>query len=199
MNHRFQCQCGTLKGEVSSPERGMRAVCYCGDCQTYAHLLGHPHRVLDPLGGTDVVATHARYVTFTSDTQTLACLSLSPRAVLRWYARCCDTPIANTPRNWKLPYVGMVHTCLRQPEPLERSFPEVEMRINRKSANGNAAGGGNLRGLLRFGGMVLRLTASRLDGGYHETPFFDAIGVPVAEAVVAPLAEVEAARRAVRA
>ncbi len=57
MNHRFQCRCGALQGEVLRPERGVRAVCYCGDCQTYAHLLGEASLVLDPLGGTDVVAT----------------------------------------------------------------------------------------------------------------------------------------------
>ena len=199
MSHRFQCRCGTLQGEISHPERGMRAVCYCGDCQAYAHLLGEPQRVLDPQGGTDVVATHARYVMFTSDTQALACLSLSPRGLLRWYARCCGTPIANTPRNWKLPYVGLVHTCLRQPEPLERSFPEVQVRVNRKGAKGRVPRAGHPGGMARFGGLALRLVASRLGGGYDKTPFFDRNGVPVAEAVVAPRADVEAARRAARA
>jgi len=199
MNHPFQCRCGTLQGEISHPEHGMRAVCYCGDCQAYAHLLGQPQQVLDRQGGTDVVATHARYVVFTSGTHALACLSLSPRGLLRWYARCCGTPIANTPRNWKLPYVGMVHTCLRQPEPLERSFPEVQMRVNRKRAKGETARAGGLVGMVRFGGLALRLIASRLGGGYDRTPFFDRNGLPVAEAVVAPQAEVQAARRAAEA
>lgn len=197
MNHPFQCQCGALRGEISRPEQGMRAVCYCGDCRAYAHLLGQPQRVLDPLGGTDVVAIEARYVTLTSGTQDLACLSLSPRGLLRWYARCCSTPIANTPRNWKLPYVGLVHTCLRQPQPLEQSFPEVQIRVNRKGAKAappRIGGLDGLAGMVRFGGLASRLFASRLGGGYRKTPFFDADGAPVAEVVVAPRAEVEAAR-----
>jgi hypothetical protein len=157
--------------------------------------------VLDPQGGTEVVATHARNLAFTSDTLSLACLSLSPRGLLRWYARCCGTPIANTPRNWKVPYVGLVHTCLRQPEPLERSFPVVQMRANRKRAKGQPPPGsmgglGNLGGMLRFGGVAARLVAARLGGGYRSTPFFDRHGAPVVDVVVAPRAEVEAARRA---
>ena len=198
MNHRFQCQCGALQGEIGHPSRGLRAVCYCGDCQAYAHVLGQPQRVLDSLGGTDVVATQSKYVRFTSNTQPLACLSLSPRGLLRWYARCCSTPIANTPRNWKLPYVGLVHTCLRQPDPLEQSFPKVRMRVNTKTAKGRPPRGDRLSGMARFAGLALRLTGSRLSGGYRATPFFDAKGVPIAEVVVAPRAAVEEARRAAR-
>ena len=86
--------------------------CYCRDCQAFAHALGNPGAILDKLGGTDIVATLQQYVTFTKGTEALACLSLSERGLLRWYANCCNTPIANTARNPKLSYVGLVHTCL---------------------------------------------------------------------------------------
>jgi hypothetical protein len=198
MSHRFQCRCGQLQGVLDQPESGVRVVCYCADCQTFAHLLGQAERVLDPLGGTDIVAADSRYVRFTAGTQALACLSLSPRGLLRWYASCCDTPIAATPRNWKLPYAGLVHTCLSQPDPLEQSFPKVQMRVNTQSAKGKPPGGGGVRGMARFGGLMLRLIASRLGGGYRASPFFDARGTPVAQAVVAPRASVDQARRAVR-
>ena len=196
MSHHFQCQCATLRGEIVQPARGVRAVCYCGDCQTYAHLLGEPQRVLDPLGGTEVVATPASNVRFTTATGTLACISLSPRGLLRWYASCCRTPIANTPRNHKLPYVGMVHACLRQPDPLERSFPQVQLRVNTAHAKGHPPGYGRLGGMARFATLATRLTAMRLVGGYRATPFFDASGEPVSPVVVASRDEVEQARRA---
>jgi hypothetical protein len=176
----------------------MRAACYCGDCQAYAYVLGEPAAVLDPLGGTEVVATKAGHVRFTSDKATLACLSLSPKGLLRWYASCCGTPIANTPRNWKLPYVGLVHTCLRQPDPFEQSFPKVQMRVNTGGARGRPPPVGGLGGLPGFARLFLRIAGSRLDGSYQATPFFDAAGAPVAEVVVTPRAEVEAARRAAR-
>ena len=196
MNHRFQCRCGARQGEIGQPDRAMRAVCYCGDCQAYAHVLGPPEAVLDPLGGTDIVATQSRFVTFTSTTQSMACISLSPRGLLRWYAKCCSTPIANTPRNWKLPYVGLVHTCLRQPEPLEQSFPKVHLRVNARSAKGRPPRADGLNGIARFAGLVLRLAGSRLSGGYKATALFDAKGRPIVEVIVAPRAAVEEARRA---
>lgn len=194
--HRFQCRCGTLQGEVAHPAQGVRAVCYCRDCQAYAHVLGQPEQVLDAWGGTEVVATQARHVRFTSGTGPLACLSLSPRGLLRWYADCCHTPIANTPRDWKLPYVGLVHTCLRRPQPLEASFPGQPLRVNTASAHGTPPPGRSIGASARFGALALRLASARLTGRYRSTSFFDAQGGPVSGVRVVPKPEVEAARAA---
>ena len=199
MSHRFQCVCGTVAGEIAEPRRAMRAVCYCRDCRAYAHLLGHPERVLDALGGTDIVATHSKHVRFTQGAAALACLSLSPRGLLRWYASCCDTPIANTPRDAKLPYAGFVHTCLERPDPLERSFPRVEMRVNTKSALATPPRDNSVRAFARFAAMVARLATARWRGDWRASPFFDAQGQPVAPVRVADRAAVEAARQAGRA
>ena len=195
MYHRFQCLCGTLKGKIEQPQQAMRAVCYCTDCQTYAHLLGQPQRTLDALGGTDVIATQSRHVRFTSPTQTLACLSLSPKGLLRWYASCCNTPIANTPRDWKLPYAGLVHTCLNRLEPMGKSFPAVQMYVNPKTARGPLPGRNTLGGMASFARVIARVGAARLTGGYKHTPFFDAQGSPIAAVKVAAPADVEKARR----
>jgi len=196
MPHRFQCTCGKVQGEIREPGQGMRAACYCMDCQTYAHLLGRADQVLDPIGGTDVVATPAGNVAITAGREHLQCVSLSPRGLLRWYAGCCGTPIANTPRDWKLPYIGLVHTCLRQPDAFERSFPRVDIRVNTKGAHGAVPRDGGLAGKLRFLRMMLALARMRLTGAYRATPLFSAGGEPLAVPRVAERAEVEAARRA---
>jgi hypothetical protein len=197
MVHRFQCRCGRLQGEIAQTEQAMRAVCYCRDCQAYAHLLGEPQQVLDAHGGTDIVATQSRYVRFTSGAESLACLSLSPRGLLRWYAGCCRTAIANTPRDWKLPYVGMVHSCPGQPQAMEASFPRIHMAVNTKSAQGAPPAVSNVRGLPRFARLMLRLLAARARGSYRQTPFFDANGAPVVEVKVAQREAVARARSAV--
>lgn len=196
MAHRFQCMCGQLKGEVLERTGAMRAVCYCRDCRAYAHWLGQPQHTVDALGGTDIVATHSRYVRFTAGTSSLACMSLSPGGLLRWYASCCHTPVANTPRNWKLPYVGLVHTSLARVQPLEPTFPPVQMDIQTASALGQPPRRGNPATMLKFGAMVLRLAGARLTGSYKASPFFDAQGAPVVAVHVPPLAEVQAARQA---
>lgn len=195
--HPLQCRCGTLRGELAHPSSALRAVCYCKDCQAYAHVLGQPEATLDPIGGTDIVATQSRYLRFTAGTHALACLSLSPRGLLRWYAGCCRTPIANTPRDWRVPYVGLVHTCLRQPLAMELSFPEAQLHTNGKSAHGAAPGGNSVAGWTRLLGLMLRLGGDRLRGSYRVSPLFDAEGRPLAQPTVAAREQVEAARRAV--
>jgi hypothetical protein len=181
MNHPLHCRCGTLRGYISHPRKANRAVCYCKDCQAYAHVLGRSGDVLDEMGGTDVIATLAKYVAFTQGIEALACLSLSPNGLLRWYANCCDTPVGNTPRNAKVSYVGLVHTCLEDPSTtLESSFGPVRMRVNTQSARGKPNSTP-----IRTAACVVRLATSllraRLDGGYKATPFFlPERGTPVA-------------------
>ena len=194
MPHPFQCRCGALRGEISRTGQALRAACYCRDCQAYAHLLGQAAHVLDAHGGTEVVITQAANVRVTAGQQQLACLSLSPKGLLRWYARCCSTPIANTPRDWRLPYVGMVHTCLHHPRPLEHGFPSVQLRVNTHSAHGTPPRSPRAVGVLRFLRMALRLAGARLRGAYRTTPFFDAKGSPVVPVRVVERQEVEAAR-----
>ena len=199
MDHRFQCRCGTVQGEIRHARRGVRAVCHCRDCQAYAHVLGEPAAVLDAAGGTDIVASDARSVRFTAGTDSLACLSLSPRGLLRWYARCCGTPIANTPRDAHLPYAGFVHTVLERPDPMERTFGPPLVHVNARSARGPTPKRRPLAGWARFLVLMGRLNAARLTGSWRRTPFFDAQGAPVAPVDLVPRERVEQARREVAA
>jgi hypothetical protein len=180
VNHPLQCQCGTLKGFVSHPAGVSRGVCYCNDCQAYAHFLGKADDILDEMGGTDVVAILPKYVTFTQGLETLACISLTENGMLRWYASCCNTPIGNTPRNFKVAHVGLVHTCLKGPlNTLESSFGPIRMRVNTKNAKGKPRSMpiSTITSVLRFLSSLIR---ARLDGSYKLTPFFDPnLGTPV--------------------
>src|SRR3546814_16973924 len=104
----FQCRCGSLRGEIEPRHAFLRARCYCLDCQAFAHALGRGHETLGGQGGSDVVAMLPAGLRFTAGSEHLACLSLSPQGLLRWHASCCNTAIANTPRNPKFPYVGVL-------------------------------------------------------------------------------------------
>jgi hypothetical protein len=197
MNHRFQCQCGQLVGEVAHARSAIHAICYCRDCQAYAHHLGQADATLDALAGTEVVGTHARNVSFSSGIDQLACLSLSEGGLLRWYARCCNTPLANTGRDWRMPYVGLVHLCLRAGgAPLVPAFVPVQMHLETASAQGTPprTGWSQLRALL---GFMPRIAAARFTGSFRRTPFFTATGVPVVAVGVLTAAERERAMAAV--
>jgi len=188
MNHPLRCQCGTLQGHVSHTESVCRGVCYCKDCQAYAHFLGKADEILDEMGGSDVVATLPQHVTFTQGLESLTCMSLSEKGMLRWYASCCNTPIGNTSRDFKVSHVGLLHNCLQDASTsLDSAFGPVSMRVGMKSAKGKpeAMGASTTISILRF---MARLIRARLDGSYKRTPFFDPeTGVPrVSPKVLAP-------------
>lgn len=195
-SHPLQCRCGKLTGLVDEPAKAIHGICYCIDCRSFAHFLGKAADVLDDAGGTVVVATDPRHVTFTQSADALACMSLSPKGLLRWYASCCNTPIGNTLRNRRMAYVGLVHSCLGDPAALERSFGPLRARANTKSAHGRveAAPLRTLGGMLRAAAWVAR---ARLTGSYRKTPFFGAAsGEPVAVPVVITRSERERLRAA---
>lgn len=191
MTHLLQCRCGALSGQVSHTHVAMHAVCYCKDCTSYAVHLGAQSAVLNAMHGTDIIATRSSNVVLTKGAEHIACLSLSPNGMLRWYAKCCNTPIANTPRDWRMPYAGLVHACLEKP--LEKSFPPVQMHVGTRHARGTPPSTG-LAQLAAILGFMPKILWARLTGTYKQTPFFDAAGVPVTDITVLTLAQREAAR-----
>ena len=190
IGHPIRCRCGAVRGELLHPERALHAVCYCRDCQTYAHALGDASRTLDAAGGTEVVATQAKYVRFDSGTDALACMRLTEKGILRWYASCCRTPIANTPHDMRLPYVSVPHTALAGGEvDLAESFGPVRLRAYARHAKRplSKRAAAQWLALLRIAPALVWACAS---GGWRATPFFDtASGHPVAEPHVLTAAE----------
>jgi hypothetical protein len=111
----LRCRCGAWRGVLhdAAPGRGNRVVCYCDDCQAFPHWLGCADSVLDAAGGTDIFQTSPARLEITAGGEQLACLRLSPSSnVLRWFARCCRTPIGNTPADPRFVLVGVIHACM---------------------------------------------------------------------------------------
>lgn len=178
--HLLRCRCGTLRGHVALPALG-RAVCYCRDCRAYARFLGRDGELLDDAGGTQVVAALPKRVRLEHGVEALACMMLTPRGILRWYASCCDTPIGNTPRTARLPYVGLVHECLSfdPSRSLDDSFWPLRLRVNTESATRPVAAT-PLVALAVMADSAPSLLKTRLDGSWRDNPFFDAAsGRPV--------------------
>ena len=102
----FACQCGTVTGAMLSvgPDQGDHVVCHCTDCQNLTHYLGHAD-ILDAQGGTPLYQTRCARVRIDTGKDRLACLHLTDAPTLRWYASCCRTPLFNTFRNGKLPFI----------------------------------------------------------------------------------------------
>jgi hypothetical protein len=175
-------------------------ICYCDDCQSFPVFLGQADRVLDPHGGTDIFQTSPARIRFTEGADQLACLRLRPKGLLRWYAACCRTPVANTPPTRGLPFVGLIHACT-DPDGPSRDDVLGPPRggVNARFARGDRAAldahdGASVPMILRF---LRILVGSRLRGDQKRSPFFDAAGAPVAKPLVLSeddLARVEAER-----
>jgi hypothetical protein len=173
--HPIRCRCGQLQARLDHPDLATRAICYCRDCRAYAHFLGPPEGLLDALGGTEVAIVRPRRVAFTAGLEHLACMSLSPRGIYRWYARCCRTPIGNTPRDHRIPYLGLVHSCLDQAgPPLDAALGPVRMKVHRHGAHGDPGGTPLVPLALAGARQGLSLAWDRVSGNYRDSAFFDA-------------------------
>jgi hypothetical protein len=176
----LRCRCGRLRGRVEPVRPVNHAICYCKDCQAFAHFLGRADEILDPLGGTEVVQTLPSNVALTEGRSELACMRLGPKGLLRWYSRCCHTAIGNTLADPRVSFVGLVSDCLPVADPADRDdgldavFGPVRLRANVKSARSRVAGpnGSFAAAAVRLALMIIR---ARFDGRYRRTPFFDPV------------------------
>lgn len=179
------CNCGSLRGVARGVSRqaGNRLVCYCDDCQSFADFLQCTNEILDAHGGTGVFQMSPACLEITEGSRYLACVRLTPNGVLRWYARCCKTPIGNTLPTRQIPFVSLIHSCMRvENQTLDEVIGPVRAGVNGKYAKGNRAGLNAhdkvpLPVLFR---VIRKLLGWRLRGDHKHTPFFDTAGVPVA-------------------
>lgn len=190
MNYVLQCQCGALEGTVALSKAANRAVCYCRDCQSFARYLGQPERILNEQGGTRIIAAVPNQVHLTRGAERLACMRLSDKGMLRWYASCCRTPIGNTPPDPSFPYVGLIDACLPgAAHQLDEALGPVRVSLNTHSAQGHVAPT-RVATVLAILKIMRSVLGARLSGSFRHNPFFRAgTAEPVAVAHVLTLEE----------
>jgi hypothetical protein len=170
----LSCRCGEVQARVAdaSPRTVNHIVCYCDDCQAFAHRLGRAD-LLDASGGSDIVQVAPNSFTFLQGRDRIAGLRLAPKGLFRWYANCCNTPIGNTAAP-SIPFVGIV---VPASDPAAREALEVvgpptgaflgQYAIGAPPA---ASRGRNFSLLLR---AVVRVLGWRLRGKTWPHPFFE--------------------------
>lgn len=195
-DHLLRCRCGTLRGHVQPGVLGLRALCYCTDCQAYAHHLHKAGEVLDAQGGTEVLITLQHRLGFTQGQRMLASLSLTEQGLLRWYAACCDTPICNTAPDWRMAYVGVMRGAVDHPPeaPID-AFGPLRMRVQTGGAKAPVRGTplATVAGVAR---IAAALAAARLSGAYKQSPLFRPDGTPIVEREVLSATELKRAKAA---
>ncbi|MGQ9425273.1 DUF6151 family protein [Gilvimarinus sp. F26214L] len=182
----LQCACGTVKGVARkvSPQAGNRVVCYCSDCQAFARFLEKEAEVLDAWGGTDIFQMSQGRIVITAGEDALACMRLSPNGIIRWYARCCHTPLVNTSVAG-MPIVGVVHTFIANLQEHDRILGPVRDYVQGRDARSKpphpVSDGFPLASFPRLLFMTLK---AKLRGEEKPSPFFDSDGRPKREPLV---------------
>ncbi|MEO0997038.1 MAG: DUF6151 family protein, partial [Pseudomonadota bacterium] len=153
-------------------------------------------------GGTDILQIAPSGLTITSGQEHIACLQLTGRGPLRWYAACCRSLLANTAGSAKLPFLSLIVATLQkntQPAELDAVFGPVRYRIFASAATGDrstldAADGVPFGMLARAVGTLI---VNRLRGEQRRSPFFDGETLaPVAQPERVDIANIDAGRPA---
>lgn len=179
----LKCSCGVVRGVANNvfPGSGMRAVCYCDDCQKFARFLGRDD-ILDEYGGTEVFQMPPADVKITQGAEQIRCIRLTPKGLHRWYTACCRTPIGNT-LSAGGPFVGMIHNFMGDDETIRNQHlgPVQGYAHTRFAAPNLPAGrrqGVPWRLIMR---TLSKLLVWKLKGKNRPSPFFDEHGRPVSE------------------
>ena len=109
----FSCDCGTVTGMLGhvGPKQGNRYVCYCSDCRDSIRHLGHAEAVLDAHGGVSLYQSRCGTMHIHTGKAELACLHMTDGPLLRWYAKCCNTPMFNSYKTAKFPFITTITYC----------------------------------------------------------------------------------------
>lgn len=169
----LRCRCGEVVGRVenASPQKVNRVVCYCDDCQAFAHQLGRAD-LLNAQGGTDIIQVAPAALTFVRGQDRIAGLRLTQKGLFRWHTTCCNTPIGNT-LGPAIPFVGLVAQVFDGGQPrVDSVFGEPLGAILVRYAIGPVPAGStgiNLSLLLR---AITKVLGWRLRGRAWPNPFF---------------------------
>lgn len=133
------CSCGKVRGTIRdvTPRSCNHVVCLCDDCQAYIGFLGNAG-ILDANGGTEIVQVGHNQVNINEGREHVACIRLSDKGMFRWYASCCNTPLANT-LGPKSVFAGVVSACLRTPANgarIEHVIGPIKERVQGKFGKG---------------------------------------------------------------
>ncbi|WP_413560957.1 DUF6151 family protein [Bdellovibrio sp. HCB209] len=187
----IQCDCGSVKAELKNLPQNTpgRCVCYCTDCQTFAHHLGRTE-LLDEAGGTEIIPVYPVDMKIQAGEELLRCVRLSPKGLFRWYTSCCKTPMGNTTPGF--PWIGLNGVIVERDESKRAQFfGEIKSRIEGKGAIKTPPAGTSMKTSFKDLWVILPFLLKGFIGKKMKvSPYFMANGeTPVKTPQIMPLEE----------
>ncbi len=173
----FSCDCGALTGHITQQgvKSGTHVVCFCHDCRAAQLYFNQPDPAPGPI---EILQMAPEEIVIDTGAEHLAAMQLSPKGMLRWYAKCCSAPLATTPLTPKFPFAGFIVKRI----PDASSLGPVTTRGFVPGSNGKQS-----HEKVRYAafGLLKRVLKSRLSGSWKQTPFFKSeTGAPVAQPTI---------------
>jgi hypothetical protein len=171
---------GTLHD--AAPKNGTRVTCYCRDCQAYEAFLGRTDDVLNDKGGSDIYQTVPHRFTLETGHEHLAAIRVTDGRLLRWYTRCCQSPLGSTPDTPDLPIMGLLTKPFLQQDAdaAEKAFGKSKGALFPKEAwSPPLEDNASLPALIVA--ALARAFGTRLKAKGKEHPFFTADKTPRVE------------------
>lgn len=189
------CACGEVRASMTTEASvTTRCVCFCRDCRAFAHALDRASDTLDGQGGTEVIQMVPGALRIEKGHHQLALMRLAENGIFRWHTTCCRSPIGNTLRTTRFPFIGIIDSFLTEDarSELQHRLPlhgHVYTQFAQDAPPGEARRdrgddqpqGGTALVMRRFAKIVLR---SWLNADARRSPFFDENGQPVCKPVV---------------
>lgn len=181
----LKCNCGEVSGIARNvtPHNGIRAMCYCDDCQGFANYLHRGDDILDQNGGTDIFQMTPSQLEFHEGADQLRCVRLKKKGLYRWYTGCCNTPIGNTV-GAGFAFIGVIHSIMDDDGVRDQNLGPIRTFVMGNYAKGELPEerynkGFPISSTLR---VFWKLLLWRLQGKHKPSPFFTDDG----KAVVKP-------------
>jgi len=171
----LSCRCGAVHGRVTDMASNVanRIVCYCRDCQAFAHQLKRAD-LLDAHGGSDIVAVAPAAISFDRGREHIRGVRLSDKGLHRFYASCCNTPLGNVARP-SIPFVGVPAQAFAATGPggIDALLGPVRGRVYGQHAVGTPPEGSTSLQPTLLARIIWRIATWGLRGSGKPNPFFD--------------------------
>ncbi len=139
--------------------------------------------LMDDWGGSEVLQMTPARIELSQGADQLACVRLSPKGLMRWYARCCSTPIANTMASAGMAFAGVLVALVDLPADAhtrDEALGPMTARVNGRARLSGVQGAPKLAlfPLLTIARALRLMIGGKLRGEHQPSPFFDEGGAP---------------------